>query len=174
MYLSIPCAITILCKGGICEMAKYENRGYCPNNTFILREQHDGDENPFWTSIREILGCRLAYMVYDKAPIFENGYCYVVDALVGAKSDIMIEAAKAIRELTQGYEYPKDERPIVCEDVKRPEDIPMDIASVGDRMRLVHDAGSKDFGKISLYEDQRYVVAVADGGDTVNVYLYKK
>ncbi len=156
-------------------MAKYETRGYCPSNAFMLRELNEGDENHFWTSIHEILGCRLLYMVYDKLPAFEDGNdCYVVDALVGAKSDVMVEAAKAIRDLTQGYEYPEDERPIVCEDVKRPEDIPMDISHVDDHMRMVHTSGNKEFGKISLYEDQRYVVAVADGGDEVNVYLYKK
>ena len=80
-------------------MAKYEELGYCPCNEFYhvsIRKMGEGTLSKNWQEVQELLGSRMAYMVYPKGSSNPKG-SYIVDCLVGDKDgDVSIKIATAL------------------------------------------------------------------------------
>lgn len=150
-------------------MAMYENKGYCPNNAF-LHYGMDGNKkvSTMWDKVKDILGDRIGYMVYS-----ENGFsykeCYIVDAIEGGEGSLGMEVAVTLQNLIPVCEYAKKGRPIICTDVINPHQIPVNIAETDKKWALCTD-DEKTF----LFEDERYLVAIQNNSEEVNIYLYKK
>ena len=146
-------------------MAMFENEGFCPNNSFY----HYGMEGKHkisdaWEKNCDILGDRLGYMVYTEAGCAYKG-CYVVDCLMG-ESDIALEIAITLKTLIPECKYAEIGRKILITDVINPYQIP-GISGGYDKFETVDK-------KMQLFEDARYLCGVADEGEHVRMYFYKK
>lgn len=153
-------------------MAMYEDKGYCPNNSFFQYELEGNEVSPLWKRTKEILGDRTGYMVYSKGGANCNGCCYIVDALEGAKGTLGIEIACALKFLIPTCKYAEFGRAIICTDLINPCLIPAEICRVNsDKWTL---CSSEKPEKTILIEDERYLVAIQDNKEEVHIYLYKK
>lgn len=140
-------------------MAMYENRGFCPSNSFTLEEMR-GNTSYFWNRTRELLGDRIGYMVYDDVPK-GNGHGYFVDALTHATGTLGIEVAAALKTMIPECHYANAEvgLPIVLKDV--------------DGLPSARNVGDVAF------EDNRYMVVLNECENSeleveIHVYTYKK
>ena len=164
-------------------MAKYEQLGYCPNNTFMTYR----DKNPVVKVIETILGRRPYYMVYDKRDVFWKGdkRDSIVDALYGGNGILGIQVATYL-ELIMPEPLERDDevRPIIVHDVINPAQIDGDILCFDggrewefpvnggvDRRRKPSSKGTKE-STLKLFFDTRYLVVVQDFGAPRPVHIY--
>lgn len=151
-------------------MAMYENIGFCPNNSFLHYAMEKGDAIPAnWKITQKLLGDRKGYMVYTKAGCAYYGYCYVVDALIGATDTLGIEVACKLQALVPVCKYAETGRMILITDVINPFQIPGVVNSTS--------GGTSNFmasDDMTLFEDERYLVGITEDGDAVHMYFFKK
>lgn len=152
-------------------MAMYENRGFCPHNSFLHYNMNGNEVNPLWETTGKILGDRPGYMVYDKAMNAYKGECYIVDAMMGGTGTLGLEIACALRSMIPVCKYSETGRPIVCADLLNPYQIPAAIGQLEDEWKLCE---GEDPAKTVLVQDDRYLVAIQDDGNEVKVYLFKQ
>ena len=143
-------------------MAMFEREGFCPNNSFY----HYGKEvSDTWEKTREILGDRTGYMVYTEAGCAYQG-SYVVDCLMGAKSNIGIEIANTLKVLNPKCQYAQYGKKILITDVINPYQIPYITCGCGE-FRTNDE-------KLHLFEDERYLCGIIGEGECIRMYFYKK
>ena len=154
-------------------MAKYENLGYCPNNSFFQFKDNsiiDEAENVNAERALTILGPRTAFMVYDKGDCTYNGYPYVVDAICGATGTMGIEIATAIKVLDPICEYPDKGLKLSCYDMINPCKIPgISRDSDNDSWKVV-DGMENTF----VFEDERFLAVVVKTDEELELYFWKK
>ena len=151
-------------------MAIFESTGFCPNNSFLHYAMEKGDAVPAnWKITQKLLGDRKGYMVYTKAGCAYYGYCYVVDALIGATDTLGIEVACKLQALIPVCKYAETGRMILITDVINPFQIPgVGRNSSGDTSEFVADEN------LAMFEDERYLVGIIDEGNAVHMYFFKK
>lgn len=148
-------------------MAMFENLGFCPSNSFTRYEMEMGDKVPmFWKRTQQLLGDRILYMVYTPAGNHYNGWCHVVECLVGATATLGIEVATKLETLIPECEYAETGRKILVTDVIHPFQIP----GIGQKADG-HFFGADD---TFIREDERYVAVVKEEGEDVHLYFFKK
>ncbi len=151
-------------------MAMYEDLGFCPNNQFLSYQVHEDPVPEIWDRTKEILGDRKGYMVYTEAGDNYNGWCHVVDCLVGAKSTIGVEIASLLRTMIPHCEYAKTGRKILVTDVINPHQIPCIYREyIGNTEKFMSCDDS-----MHIFEDERYVCGVTDEGESIHMYFFKK
>ena len=146
-------------------MAMFENLGFCPSNSFTKYEM-EKEISEFWKRTQELLGDRIAYMVYTPAGCNYHGYAYVVDALVGTTTTLGIEVATKLESLIPECKYAEKGRKILVTDVINPFQIPGIVGRV--------DGTFVSCKEVFVREDERYVVAVKEEGEDVHLYFFKK
>lgn len=152
-------------------MAMYEDLGFCPNNSFMQYElEHHGEVPELWKRTCEILGERPVYMVYTKEGYVYNGWCYVVDCLVGATNTMGVEIACLLKTMIPECKYAEVGRKILITDVINPFQIPH-ISLGYDNSQEKFMATSND---VHVFEDERYVCGVIDEKEAVHMYFFKK
>lgn len=156
-------------------MAKYEKEGYCPNNAFFDYEIKKANEiSQFWKETKSTLGDRIGYMVYpDAGNSTSNDYCYIVDALEGAKGTLGLQVAIALKIFIPFCNYAQEIGcPICCKDVLNPYQIPLEIyEDNGEWFFKEEDCNNNN---VTLLEDERYLIAIMNNDSKVWIYLYKK
>lgn len=157
-------------------MAMYKNRGYCPNNAFWQREANEGYISPHWEETEQLLGDRIGYMVYSEDGYKHEDECYIVDALMGATGTLGIQIASVLKQLIPTCVYAKRGCPIVCTDIIVPQQILKNANEENGKWRCLRTDRKTCCGQeaVSLYEDERYLVAIKEVEGEVHIYLYKK
>lgn len=129
-------------------MAKYENEGFCPNNSFNF---YEGEKSSKAQEIMKGLGSRPAFMVYD-----ENGTLYqptsIVDVILGGDGFLGEQVMRVLSELIPKCEYPSIGKKILIKDVLS-------------RHTLTQER---------IFADERYFIGVEEREDVVTLYIYKK
>lgn len=151
-------------------MAMYEDLGFCPNNSFLNYALEGNPVPEIWKRTRELLGDRTGYMVYTEAGCTYNGWCYVVDCLVGAETTIGVEIACLLKTMIPQCEYAKTGRKILVTDVINPYQIPYIERGYINNMEKFMSSNDSMY----LFEDERYVCGVIDEGENVHMYFFKK
>ena len=152
-------------------MAMYEDKGYCPNNSFLHCAMEFGDNIPkLWNRTRELLGDRTAYMVYTPNGVSYYGWPYVCDALIGATSTMGIEIACQLQNMIPECTYAETGRMILVTDVLNPFAIPhigRGYDSNGHEILVSIDPS------MHLFQDDRYICGIIDEGTAVHMYFFK-
>ena len=153
-------------------MAMYEDKGFCPNNSFLHYQMENSDFIPeIWNRTRELLGDRPGYMVYTGSDLSYSEWPYVCDALIGATSTMGIEIACMLQTMIPECKYAETGRMILVTDVINPYSIPH--AGHG------YDSNGRDKvvstdPSMHIFEDNRYICGIIDEGNAVHMYFYKK
>lgn len=157
-------------------MAMYEDKGYCPSNAFLQRAAMGENISPHWEETEKLLGDRIGYMVYDKEGNVSPGECYIVDALMGATGTLGIQIASALKQIIPSCTYAQQGCPIVCTDLLNPHQILVKARETEGKWRCLSTKQKTCSGQeaTSLYEDERYLVAIQEGEGEVHIYLYKR
>lgn len=155
-------------------MAKYEELGYCPCNEFYhvsIRKMGEGTLSKNWQEVQELLGSRMAYMVYPKGSSNHKG-SYIVDCLVGDKDgDVSIKIATALCMLIPQCDYPYIGKRIECADIINVYQMPVELTNKDGYYML---SRKEDMDYNFVFEDKRYVILIRDLEEKVAIYLYKK
>lgn len=148
-------------------MAMYEDKGYCPNNSFIREAQTTGEG---WKEIREVLGDRTGYMVYLEN---SNNYagCYVVPMLFNG-DELARKVAYKLDSFIPNCEYAKEGKMIACFDVVNPYQIPMPIAVNSNGQWVLCDGVSKADHFVA--SNDNYLVAMENLPEMVKMFIYKR
>lgn len=146
-------------------MAMYEDKGFCPNNSFLECAIGYGKELPeIWTRTSELLGDLTGYMVYTEAGVSYYGWPYVCDALIGATSTMGVEIACQLKHAQTG-------RMILVTDVLNPFAIPHIGSGYDSNGRETFVSTNPD---MHVFQDDRYICGIIDEGSTVHMYFFKK
>lgn len=151
-------------------MAMYEELGFCPNSSFLHYTLENNPVPEIWERTRELLGDRTGYMVYTDAGCVYNGWCYVVDCLVGVETSIGVEIACILKTMIPQCEYTKTGRKILVTDVINPYQIPY----IGHSYINSAEKFMSSNDNMHIFEDERYVCGVIDEGENVHMYFFKK
>lgn len=113
-----------------------------------------------------VLGDRIAYMVYTEAGCAYYGWSYVVDCLLGSISTLGLKVACKLKEMIPDCKYVKDIGcKILVTDLINPYQIhEVDRSFMGKRDGVIVDK-SRSYGKTNIFEDERYVVGIIDEGE---------
>lgn len=148
-------------------MARYENEGFCPYNSFYnyLREKN-GDVSTICKRTYEILGGRIADMVYTKNGGAYGEERYVVDCLAGSTSTLGLEVACKLESMIPNE---KNGRKILITDINNPFQIPgLEYGYKDNKEAFIAPEN------LFFREDERYIVGITDEADEVHMYFFKK
>ena len=121
--------------------------------------------------VQELLGSRMAYMVYPKGSSNPKG-SYIVDCLVGDKDgDVSIKIATALCMLIPQCDYPYIGKRIECADIINVYQMPVELTNKDGYYML---SRKEDMDYNFVFEDKRYVILIRDLEEKVAIYLYKK
>lgn len=160
-------------------MAMYEDKGYCPCNEFAQygagtfpNVEEKIIVSPLWKNAVEILGDRIGYMVYSEAGTsYRDFWCHIVDAMKGATGTLGIQIASVLAALIPNCKYNENGRPIVCTDIINPYAICKSLEEQDGKWSF--KKGWESHG-ILLLQDERYLVAIQDKDQEVQIKLYRK
>lgn len=98
---------------------------------------------------------------------FHYGVPYLVDMMKGSESIFGVTIANLLYDLTLN-----NEKIVMCTDFINPYHFPVDVYSDnGINWKL---SQTEDHDKISLQEDERYLVVIHNTEQIIHVYLFKK
>lgn len=161
-------------------MARYENLGYCPHNSFANYRDYNLPGNPL---AMQIMGHRTADMYYPKDDKAWSNDVSIVSAMLGGDGTLGVQLACFLR-FAMPISSLEEGRPIRIHDVINPQHICADlfcndVENCSDWCFPVNGIIKKDDKHtwrdgMFLFEDEDYLVAAKNNEDGIDIWIFQK